>query len=248
MSSRRTAGTATTTRRGGVVPATGFATTGRRKKKKVKTSTKRYYTVNQRMTKERARLGLPPLKLKYHETLGTHTQYSAWANNQWNMINDLDAIAVGATDSTRESNVIKIVPCTFSIEMYQVAAQETTTRVTMIQVLDNTATASVIPSAIFKDTTSLGNAILSPYHRAEDRTFRFRVVYDKHFVRNTTAPRPTYKTLRIKRKAYTVKYDSAVAAGTTAENKMFLCVQTTATATSANYTGRIYWSGAFIDQ
>lgn len=209
----------------------------------------RWYTRNKKLSRARARLALPPLKLKYHDNLLAATQYVTYANDEWSYIDALDDVAVGATETTRESNVVKFLPFTIKVKFYQAASKEHSYRVLLLRTKDiNLDYSDIEPQNVLNDSATSHEALLSSYMKSVDRTYRFRIVKDFLFEWNSYVPNADTKWKKIKIPTHTVHYDPDTAAGTLGIGKFFLLIVSDNTGADPDYTVRMQWSAKFIDQ
>ena len=219
----------------------------RRGRRRTRGRTKRYYK-NKKLQRRRAGLALPPIALKRKVIFTTAANYAAFAAGTWSAYHRQDVLAVGATNTTRESTVIKYLPYTYTVQLTQAASVEHRYRLMMIRVFDNIANLTGIePQTVLRETGSIADALRSSYLVKEDRGIRFSVIYDKTFSWQITAPRLRTKVIKIKQKANTVTYDTGDATGETAQNKTIFVMLTDATSGNANYQEAVKADLKFLD-
>lgn len=195
------------------------------------------YYQNKRMKRRRARLGLPPVELKYVEYNNTPaTQYTAFSATDFSITKSFMSIAIGETESTRTSNYLTFLPFTYQIMMKQQVSTQHQYRVIAIKVYDMIDSASFDPENILQDTTNYQYALTSSYLRKENRGFRFKVLFDKYFVWSTHSPNPTQRIFRVKFKTNnSVTYDTGTAGGSVNRGAVFVGIITDAPDSDANY-------------
>lgn len=188
-----------------------------------------------RMNSRRTRVGLPPLDLKDAEIKVTGQQWSAFSTTAWSSCISLDTIQKGTGHSQRESDRVKVMRNIVRMRFLQPADVQTSTRVMLVRVFSNSSISQLYASRILKTPNDLFT--LSSYTEREDRDgLQFKVLYDKTLVWNSTAPAKTIKFVNIPVPIHNITYDADNSAGSEGTGMMYVCINTTGTASSASYT------------
>jgi len=201
-----------------------------------------------RINRKRALVALPPIQYKGgYESYSDEQWTNAIAVNTWSEIIDLDTIAIGADSTTRESDIIKFEPYTVSMCIKQPVDVQLTYRMFIIRTFTPSAVADIQPQYVIEDVASLWD--IAPYVEQEYRNdMKFKVIYDKTYTHNSTAPNRTLFRRRFRIPRHVVKYDETVAAGTLAEGRIYLCFLTDATHANAAYKFDMMYVNKFVDQ
>lgn len=199
-----------------------------------------------KVNKARERVGLPDLEFKsinrFQDTTWVSPSATTWAFNE-----DLQRVAIGATDETRESNKIKFLPTKFRMRIRQPQNTEHDYRILIVKDFDKAATA-LQPTDIF---TNAGYWEFCGYKRDDDRNAgkeRWKVLYDKCFRFSTHSGRASTKYMWISLPTANVTFDQDDTTGITKTNALRLYVYTDATPSTGTYTMSYEFNYKFLDQ
>lgn len=212
----------------------------------------RYYGKNKKLTNKRKNLGLPKIRVKWHQINQTCTQN--WIEfvgaSAWNRIHNLDTVIKGEDWNERASDTIKVLPMNFRWELCQLADTEHRYRFLCVQYFeknwDETNNDYEAPDVLLTSTSSVSAAIESLYKAGDTRTVKFKVLFDKTLVWNSWSPNTISRSVNFSIPARTVKYDEGN--GNILNGGNVCCfVMTTAPHNNVNYQSGHYYTMKWLD-
>lgn len=217
-----------------------------RRFKKKKAGRPSSYFRSKTLTQRRQALGLPPLQKKYNTQClaSSAQQWQAYGAAQFSYVKTFSIIPKGSAITSRDSEVITLLPFTVKWPIFQAADNEFKYRFLVVKIFDlkDIATTPPEPQNYLQTYSTLAGALISQYKIGEDRPEKFQVLFDKTYVINTYQNRNTERVVTFKvRQKNIVKYDPDDTTGDTAEGHIVVLCLTDATAASASFTsGRVF--------